>query len=154
MPSSGIPIDPSCIHQFKQFESRNSELQWVMFCISNDAKPKIVPEHSGTSLQDFDAVLQLLPDNDCRYVFFKVHFDKVELDAQTQTMVHAGKRTKVVMVNWCPMAATVKHRFAYASSRSDLCKSIQYQSSLHVQAGIKQEVTYDSLVKKCKEVAF
>jgi len=92
---------------------------------------------------DFLEVLEGIGPNECRYALFDFEYD--HLCQGTSEL----KRSKLVMLSWCPDTAKIKKKMLYSSSWDALKKAFEGVAK-YVQATDMSEASYDAVLEKCK----
>lgn len=103
----------------------------------NDEKTQIVVEQTSTE-QDYDAFLEKLPENECRYAVYDFEYDIGGGE---------GKRSKIVFFTWSPDTAPVRAKMVYASSKDSLRRALNGVAA-DVQGTDFSEVAYDAVHEK------
>lgn len=113
----------------------------VTFKLDPSSKSKMEVDLDQTLPSDasHDQVLALLPNDDCRFMFFSVDY-----------MEGQGHRTKTIFVLWVPSDAKVKNKMVYASAAVPL-KTKLNTSCLSVQTGTLDAIDYEAMVEKCRQ---
>lgn len=110
--------------------------KFVIFTL-NDEKTQIVVEQTSTE-QEYDAFLEKLPENECRYAVYDFEYDIGGGE---------GKRSKIVFFTWSPDTAPVRAKMVYASSKDSLRRALNGVAA-DVQGTDFSEVTYDAVHEK------
>ncbi len=87
MASTGVSVSDNAVAKFTEFKKSSNSIKFIVFKIEG---PEIVVEHESDS-SDFDAFIQLLPANDCRYAIYKMDF----------TTNDGRPGTKLASISWC-----------------------------------------------------
>ena len=99
-------------------------------------KTQIVVEQTSTE-QEYDAFLEKLPENECRYAVYDFEYDIGGGE---------GKRSKIVF-SLVPRHRPVRAKMVYASSKDSFEKSIEWCCA-DVQGTDFSEVAYDAVHEK------
>ena len=110
--------------------------KFVIFTL-NDEKTQIVVEQTSTE-QEYDAFLEKLPENECRYAVYDFEYDIGGGE---------GKRSKIVFFTWSPDTAPVRAKMVYASSKDSLRRALNGVAA-DVQGTDFSEVAYDAVHEK------
>ena len=110
--------------------------KFVIFTL-NDEKTQIVVEQTSTE-QEYDAFLEKLPENECRYAVYDFEYDFGGGE---------GKRSKIVFFTWSPDTAPVRAKMVYASSKDSLRRALNGVAA-DVQGTDFSEVAYDAVHEK------
>lgn len=110
--------------------------KFVIFTL-NDEKTQIVIEQTSTE-QEYDAFLEKLPENECRYAVYDFEYDIGGGE---------GKRSKIVFFTWSPDTAPVRAKMVYASSKDSLRRALNGVAA-DVQGTDFSEVAYDAVHEK------
>ena len=110
--------------------------KFVIFTL-NDEKTQIVVEQTSTE-QEYDAFLEILPENECRYAVYDFEYDIGGGE---------GKRSKIVFFTWSPDTAPVRAKMVYASSKDSLRRALNGVAA-DVQGTDFSEVAYDAVHEK------
>lgn len=102
----------------------------------NDTKTEIVVDETSTD-QDYDAFLEKLPENDCKYAIY---------DFEYEIGGGEGKRSKIVFFTWSPDTAPIRAKMVYASSKDALRKALNGIST-DIQGTDFSEVAYESVLE-------
>jgi len=86
---------------------------------------------------DYNAFLEELPDEDCRYAVYDFEFNKGD----------EGKRNKICFYAWAPDTASVKSKMIYASSKESIKRTFN-GIGVEIQGTDKAEVSYDAVLEK------
>ena len=100
-------------------------------------KTQIVVEQTSTE-QEYDAFLEKLPENECRYAVYDFEYDIGGGE---------GKRSKIVFFTWSPDTAPVRAKMVYASSKDSLRRALNGVAA-DVQGTDFSEVAYDAVHEK------
>ena len=98
---------------------------------------EIVVEQTSTE-QEYDAFLEKLPENECRYAVYDFEYDIGGGE---------GKRSKIVFFTWSPDTAPVRAKMVYASSKDSLRRALNGVAA-DVQGTDFSEVAYDAVHEK------
>lgn len=90
---------------------------------------KLVLDKEWPKGADIEAIVEELPDTECRYVF--IDFNTVTEDKR--------KVAKTVLVAWTPNGAQMKEKFAYSSSKGAVLGTLK-GVQLEIVADRKAEV--------------
>ena len=88
--------------------------------------------------QEYDAFLEKLPENECRYAVYDFEYDIGGGE---------GKRSKIVFFTWSPDTAPVRAKMVYASSKDSLRRALNGVAA-DVQGTDFSEVAYDAVHEK------
>ena len=110
--------------------------KFVIFTL-NDEKTQIVVEQTSTE-QEYDAFLEKLPENECRYAVYDFEYDIGGGE---------GKRSKIVFFTWSPDTAPVRAKMVYASSKDSMRRALNGVAA-DVQGTDFSEVAYDAVHEK------
>lgn len=115
--------------------------KFVIFTL-NDEKTQIVVEQTSTE-QEYDAFLEKLPENECRYAVYDFEYDIGGGE---------GKRSKIVFFTWSPDTAPVRAKMVYASSKDSLRRALNGVAA-DVQGTDFSEVAYESVLDRVSKGA-
>jgi len=111
----------------------------------DDGKPKGVGDRSAV-YQDYLDYLQSLGDNECRYGLYDFEFEHAcEGAADT-------KRSKLILMIWCPDTAKIKKKMLYSSS-FDALKNNLKGIGKYIQATDMSEASAECILEKIKSTA-
>jgi len=88
-------------------------------------------QNQEESFAQLKQVLDSIPANECRYIFFRVDWNKVEDNG-----LSGGKRSKTVMISAVGHTAPVKSKLLFAACKEPMkrkmnCCVSELQTSLH-----------------------
>ena len=137
MVASGVSVSEEVIHEFNNDVNRHrSKTNFVIYKIEGESE--IVTEHLSES-KDFDEFLHLLPEDDCRYALYKVHY----------TTRDGRPAEKIVRISWAPKAAHVRNKMIYASSIAALSSVLGGAVTVKFSCGHIEELTPEALEQAC-----
>lgn len=124
---------------FEAFQ-KGATLRAVVYKMDVSSKSKMEIEldtvaEASTSHED---IAKLLPNDDCRYVFFNVNY-----------MEGLGKRCKSFFLLWVPSDAKTKNKMVYASCAVPLKAKLGI-TCMSIQSGSIDAIDYDALVERCR----
>lgn len=99
---------------------------------------KLPDDQKKTKNEQWDNLVNMLPDNDVRYAVADVHYNTSE-----------GSRTDMVFVTWAPETATIKQRMLMASSK-DALKNALVGCRTTIQACCYPDLDLKTVVEKFK----
>ena len=108
----------------------------------NDKKTEIIVEETSTE-QSYDAFLEKLPENDCKYAVY---------DFEYEIGGGEGKRSKIVFYTWSPDTAPIRSKMVYASSKDALRRALNGVST-DIQGTDFSEVAYESVLERVSKSA-
>jgi len=142
--ASGVQVADECSSAFLDIK-RGKVYRYLIFHIKDERQ--ICIESFGPrekSYSDFLEVLEEIGPNECRYALFDFEYDHLCQGTSEQM-----KRTKLVMLSWCPDTAKIKKKMLYSSSWDALKKAFEGVGK-YVQATDMSEASYDAVLEKCK----
>jgi len=134
-----VNVNADCINALRA--EIKQQHAYVIYKFTNDFS-EVVLDQIGSPNATVSDLVASLPENECRFATIEVNFEM------------EGKRSKTVLVLWCPMRASVKARLISASA-SKAFKTVvgNYGVSLTQQCGNKVELTEEALLERCKKFA-
>ncbi|CAX41420.1 actin-depolymerizing factor, putative [Candida dubliniensis CD36] len=135
MSRSGVAVADESLTAFNDLKL-GRKYKFVIYTL-NDEKTQIVVEQTSTE-QDYDAFLEKLPENECRYAVYDFEYDIGGGE---------GKRSKIVFFTWSPDTAPVRAKMVYASSKDSLRRALNGVAA-DVQGTDFSEVAYDAVHEK------
>lgn len=102
----------------------------------------IVTEALGENDATFDSFVASLPENDCRYAVYDMHF----------TTADGRETSKLVQVSWCPETSKVKSKMVYAGSKDALTRAL-VGISVKMTATDMSELTEALMLEACNKFA-
>lgn len=117
-------------------------LRALSFKMDTSGKSKMEIDVDKTLSKDdssFDDIAQLLPSDQCRYLYFNLDY-----------MEGLGHRTKTFFVLWAPSDAKGKDKMVYASCAVPLKAKLGGGRSLTLQTGSVDAFDYSTLVDRCR----
>ncbi|AOW29482.1 cofilin [Candida albicans P57072] len=135
MSRSGVTVADESLTAFNDLKL-GRKYKFVIFTL-NDEKTQIVVEQTSTE-QEYDAFLEKLPENECRYAVYDFEYDIGGGE---------GKRSKIVFFTWSPDTAPVRAKMVYASSKDSLRRALNGVAA-DVQGTDFSEVAYDAVHEK------
>lgn len=115
--------------------------KFIIFAL-NDKKTEIIVEETSTE-QSYDAFLEKLPENDCKYAVY---------DFEYEIGGGEGKRSKIVFYTWSPDTAPIRSKMVYASSKDALRRALNGVST-DIQGTDFSEVAYESVLERVSKSA-
>ncbi|KAL9643003.1 hypothetical protein ABK040_010694 [Willaertia magna] len=97
-----------------------------------------------SNLNSFEELIQHLPDNHSRFIFYHLEFD---MPSDNQ-LCNEGKRSKMMLVTWVPGKTNVKEKFQTAGTCHFLKQSFT-GIFLSIQACSLDEIGRKELISKC-----
>ena len=108
---------------------------------STTTGPSIVEEHISMD-GNFDDLIALMPENDCRYALYDFKFTTND-DRET---------TKLAMISWAPDTAKIKSKMVYAGSKDALSR-VFVGVGTKITATDLSELTEEICLDACKKFA-
>jgi len=124
---------------------RGKKYRFIIFHIKDERQ--IAIEMVGEKEKSYDDFLKILEDfgpNECRYALFDFEYEHL-----CQGTAEQMKRSKLVLMLWCPDTAKIKKKMLYSSSWDALKKAFEGVGK-YVQATDMSEASYDAVLEKCK----
>lgn len=135
---AGIKIDNACIEQFEQL-NKKSAISWIIYRLSDDLT-KVEIEKLGTHQEaHLESMLAQLPEESPRWVAFHFNYN-VGAD---------GKRTKTVLLNWCPSKAPIKQKMVFAATSVAFRRAL-VGVQIGFEASSKSDITQETVTEQCK----
>ncbi|MGW6981116.1 actin-binding ADF family protein [Streptomyces sp. NPDC054932] len=131
--SSAPQIYDSVIPAFMELKKRSANT--VFYRLSDDLST-IVPDYQGKLTHD--ELLEKLPTDEPRHVVYDLTYTTGEGE---------GKRTKIMLISWCPGGTKTKQRMAHSSSSNTLRSALD-GVQMYVQATDPSDIEYDELVAR------
>ena len=103
----------------------------------NDKKTEIIVEETSSN-EDYDAFLEKLPENECKYAIYDFEYDIGGGE---------GKRSKIVFFTWSPDTAPIRSKMVYASSKDALRRSLNGVAA-DIQGTDFSEVAYETVLER------
>lgn len=118
--------------------------RYIIFYIKEEKVIEI--EKCGDREESYDSFLQCLSDlgpHECRYVLYD--FEYIH---SFQGTSEPSKKSKLILMSWCPDTAKIKTKMLYSSSFSSLKLALDGIGK-YIQATDMSEASYESVLEKC-----
>ncbi|OVF11290.1 putative cofilin [Clavispora lusitaniae] len=112
------------------------KFKFIIFAL-NDKKTEIIVEETSSN-EDYDAFLEKLPENECKYAIYDFEYDIGGGE---------GKRSKIVFFTWSPDTAPIRSKMVYASSKDALRRSLNGVAA-DIQGTDFSEVAYETVLER------
>ena len=129
---SGVTVDQKCVEEWNKQKLKKA-YKFVVYKL-NDDNTEVVVETTSTD-ESYDAFLDALPENECRYATLDVKNPKPNLS------------DKLVFLLWAPDTANVKSKMVYASSKDVVTKKLEGIAKV-IQANDRSEVQLTAIIDK------
>lgn len=144
--ASGVAVDDEVIVEYSHIKAQK-KYRYIVFHIKDEKK--ICIDTSGgreATYQEYLDYLASLGPNECRYGLFDFEYDQAcEGAAET-------KRSKLILMIWCPDTAKIKKKMIYSSS-FDALKQALVGIGKYIQATDMSEAHADAILEKIKSTA-
>lgn len=127
------------ISEFNDLKLGRIKHRYIIYKIDG---PHIVTEKLGEPDASFDEFVSSLPEADCRYAVYDMHF----------TTNDGRETSKLVSVAWCPENSKVKSKMVYAGSKDALTRSL-VGISVKMTATDMSELTEAYMLEACNKFA-
>jgi len=124
---------------------RGKVYRYLIFHIKDERQ--ICIESTGPREKTYSEFLEVLEEigpNECRYALYDFEYEHM-----CQGTSEGMKRSKLVLLSWCPDTAKIKKKMLYSSSWDALKKAYDGVGKF-VQATDMSEASYDAVLEKCK----
>ena len=111
--NSGMKPSEEHVSQFNSLKV--DRLHSYMICTINDKLDGFIVEKMGDKGAPFSEMVDLLPNNDCRYAICDFEYETNENPPR--------KTSKLVCFLWVPISTKVQRKFTFASSNDALKKA-------------------------------
>merc|ERR1711991_807609 len=136
--SSGIDCNDAAVEAFQDLKLKHAS-SYLIYAITDDWT-EIQLIKAGEKGASYDAFLEELPENECRYAIYDYNFNA---DGRDQS--------KILFVVWAPDTAKIKAKMLYASSKAEFKKKL-IGISTEIQATDLAEIDEDSVREKVLRV--
>jgi cofilin len=142
--SSGVTVNQQCLETYSDLKLRK-KYRYIIYRINDQSTEIIVEktaERTGDSPAQYEELIQVLPETECRWVVYDFEFEKGD----------AGKRSKLMFISWVPDSAKIKPKMLAASSRQALRQALQGIAG-EIQATDISEVAFEQVLDKANKGA-
>ncbi|KAJ2811336.1 cofilin [Coemansia furcata] len=136
--NKSIVVDTTSLGPYEDLEKVDAVEKDAKLAARKAAKEKLAQK---PELENYEAFINLLPENECRYATYDFAYKK-----------DGTERNKILFYSWSPDTAKIKNKMIYASSRDSLRKSL-IGVALDVQATDLEEASYDASLEKVLRTA-
>lgn len=144
--ASGVQVSDEVVDEYK-FIKKGKKYRYIVFHIKDEKK--ICIDSSGDReavYQDYLDYLASLGPDECRYGLYDFEFEhSCEGAADT-------KRSKLILMIWCPDTARIKKKMLYSSSFDALKHSLEGIGK-YIQATDMSEAAPECILEKIKSTA-
>ncbi|XP_018009767.1 cofilin/actin-depolymerizing factor homolog [Hyalella azteca] len=144
--ASGVQVADEVVEEYK-FIKKGKKYRYIVFHIKDEKK--ICIDSSGdrdACYQDYLDHLASLGPDECRYGLYDFEFEHAcEGAADT-------KRSKLILMIWCPDTAKIKKKMLYSSSFDALKHSLEGIGK-YIQATDMSEAAPECILEKIKSTA-
>lgn len=133
--TSSVAVADEALTAFEQLKL-GKKFKFIIFAL-NDKKTEIVVDETSQE-GDYDAFLEKLPENDCKYAIYDFEYDIGGGE---------GKRSKIVFFTWSPDTAPIRSKMVYASSKDALRRALNGVAA-DIQGTDFSEVAYESVLER------
>jgi cofilin len=137
--STGVTCSDAVIAEFNDLKLGRIKHRYIVYKIDG---PNIVTETLGDADATFDTFVSALPEADCRYAVYDMHF----------TTADGRETSKLVSVAWCPENSKVRSKMVYAGSKDALTRSL-VGISVKITATDLSELTESIVLEACNKFA-
>jgi len=138
MAATGVAVSDEVISQFNDVKLGRASAKFLIYKIDNG----LIVTESTSNEQSFDAFVNMLPADDCRYAIYDMNF----------TTTDGRPGNKLVSITWAPDTAKIKSKMVYAGSKDALTRALVGVST-KVSATDRSELTEAIVVDACKKFA-
>ncbi|KAF5210180.1 cofilin [Clavispora lusitaniae] len=135
MSRSGVAVADESLAAFNDLKL-GKKFKFIIFAL-NDKKTEIIVEETSSN-EDYDAFLEKLPENECKYAIYDFEYDIGGGE---------GKRSKIVFFTWSPDTAPIRSKMVYASSKDALRRSLNGVAA-DIQGTDFSEVAYETVLER------
>ena len=141
--ATGLSVSPDVADGFEDFKLQKGDykgVSYIIYRISDDKKNIIVDKIGGVD-EDYDAFVESLPENNCRYAVVDIKFETAD---ERQT-------SKLVFMSWSPDTCKVREKMIYAGSKEYLKSSFAGGIGIAMNATDLSELDFETAVKPLVE---
>ena len=140
MAATGVSVADEVIAEFSDFKLKRVPFKFIIYHVTKAGKIETLAR--GEPGSSFDAFVENLPPNDCRYAV-------IDWDFTTNDNRQASK---IVFVSWCPDTSAVRQKMTYAGSAAALTEALTGVAT-KINATDRSELTESILTEACRKFA-